>query len=86
MKFICFVFYYFLSGACRDNNTTLDLDLADGGLLVVAGDVVPLDAVGVEVVEDAQAGLGVGVVAVLVPVVGLGPRGSSVVPSKEREQ
>ena len=76
----------FCLALAETTTTFLDLDLADGGLLVVAGDVVPLDAVGVEVVEDAQAGLGVGVVAVLVPVVGLGPRGSSVVPSKEREQ
>ena len=31
--------------------------LADDGLLVVAGDVVPLDAVVVEVVEHGQAEL-----------------------------
>jgi len=31
--------------------------LAHGRLLVVAGDVVPLDAVGVEVVQDSKAGL-----------------------------
>ena len=35
--------------------------LADDGLLVVAGDVVPRDAVVVHVVEDAEAGLGGGV-------------------------
>ena len=31
--------------------------LADGGLLVVAGHIVPLDAVSIEVVQDPQAGL-----------------------------
>jgi hypothetical protein len=40
---------------------------ADDGLLVGAGDVVELDAVLVEVVEDAQAPL------VTLPVVWLGP-------------
>ena len=39
--------------------------LADEGLLVVAGDVVPLDAVVVEVVEDGQAGLALVVLAVV---------------------
>jgi len=34
--------------------------LADCGLLVVAGHVVPLDAVSVEVVQDAKTGLLVG--------------------------
>ena len=45
--------------------------LADGGLLVVAGDVVPHHAVRVEVVEDADAELGLAVVAELVAVVRL---------------
>ena len=31
--------------------------LADEGLLVVASDIVPLDAIVVEVVQDGQAGL-----------------------------
>ena len=35
---------------------TLDV-LAHNGLLVVAGDVVPLDAISVEVVQHGQAGL-----------------------------
>ena len=37
------------------------LVLADDGLLVVAADVVPLDAVPVEVVEDGHARLGLAV-------------------------
>jgi len=45
--------------------------LADPGFDVVAGDVVPLDAVVVEVVEDGDAGL-VGAVLAELPVVGLG--------------
>lgn len=50
------------------------LKFADGGLFVVASDIVPLDAVGVEVVQDSQAHLGLVDVAVLglVSVVGLG--------------
>ena len=32
--------------------------LTDRGLLVVAGHVVPLDAVSVEIVEDGETGLG----------------------------
>ena len=32
--------------------------LADRGLLMMAGHVVPLDAVSVEIVEDGEAGLG----------------------------
>ena len=31
--------------------------LTDGGLLVMTGHVVPLDAVSVEIVEDGEAGL-----------------------------
>ena len=46
--------------------------LADGGLLVVARDVVPDDAVRVEVVEDSNAELGLAAVAQLVAVVRLG--------------
>ena len=45
--------------------------LADEGLAVVAGDVVPLDAVRVDVVENAHAGLGAAV-DVELGVVGLG--------------
>ena len=45
----------------------LDLLFADGGLLVVAGDVVVLDAVLVKVVEHGQAEL------VALAVVGLTP-------------
>jgi len=45
--------------------------LADDGLLVLAGHVVPLDAVAVEVVEDGQAGLGVSAVLNLLSVVRL---------------
>ena len=50
------------------------LELADGGLLVVAGNVMPFDAIGVEVVQDTQAHFGLVDVAVLslVAVVGLG--------------
>jgi hypothetical protein len=33
--------------------------LADGGLLVVAGHVVPLDTVSIEVVQNAKAGLNI---------------------------
>ena len=47
-------------------------ELANGGLLVVAGDVVPLDVVVVEVVEHGQADLVLGSVLVVVSVVGLG--------------
>lgn len=45
--------------------------LADPGLLVVAGDVVPVDAVVVELVENGQAVLG-GAVLEGFSVVGLG--------------
>ncbi len=44
--------------------------LADDGLLVGAGHVVPLDAVAVEVVEHSQAGLSLATLRGL-PVVGL---------------
>ena len=47
-------------------------ELANGGLLVVAGDVVPLDIVVVEVVEHGQTDLVLGAVLVVVSVVGLG--------------
>ncbi len=47
--------------------------LADDGLLVLAGHVVPLDAVAVEVVEDGQARLGVAAVLNLLTVVRLNP-------------
>lgn len=50
--------------------------LADDGLLVVAGDVVPLDAVPVEVVKDGHAGLVITVKLDLLPVVGLGLGGT----------
>jgi len=46
--------------------------LTDGGLLVVAGHVVPLDAVGVEVVQNAQANLLVGGIFSCSSVVRLG--------------
>ena len=46
-------------------------ELANGGLLVVAGDVVPLDVVVVEVVEHGQADLVLGSVLVVVSVVRL---------------
>ncbi len=45
--------------------------LADSGLLVVTGHVVPDDAVGVKVVEHADAQLRLAVVAKLVAVVRL---------------
>ena len=32
--------------------------LTDGGFLMMAGHVVPLDTVSVEIVEDGEAGLG----------------------------
>jgi hypothetical protein len=48
------------------------VQLADGRLLVVAGDVVPLDVVLVEVVEHSQADLVLKAVLVVVAVVGLG--------------
>ena len=47
-------------------------ELADGRLLVVAGDVVPDDPVSIEVVEHPDAQLGLAVVSELVAVVGLG--------------
>ena len=50
--------------------------LAHGGLLVVAGHVVPLDPVRVEVVEDGEAGLGAGRVLASSAVVGLGQAGA----------
>jgi len=46
--------------------------LTDGGLLVVAGHIVPLDAVSVEVVQDAQANLLMGGILSGSPVVRLG--------------
>ena len=49
--------------------------LADDGLLVGAGDVVPLDAVAVEVVEHGKAGLGLAALAGLA-VVGLADAGA----------
>jgi hypothetical protein len=49
---------------------TLDV-LADDGLLVLAADVVPLDAVAVEVVEDRQTRFGGAAVLDLFAVVGL---------------
>lgn len=52
--------------------------LADEGLLVVAGDVVPLDAILVDVVEDAHARLG-GLVDVELGVVGLRSSGVTLV-------
>jgi hypothetical protein len=45
--------------------------LADDGLLVLAADVVPLDAVAVEVVEDRQTRFGRAAVLDLFAVVGL---------------
>ena len=45
--------------------------LADDGLLVLAGHVVPLDAVAVEVVEDGQARLGVAAILNLLTIVRL---------------
>ena len=53
-------------------DVSLDV-LADDGLLVLAGDVVPLDAVAVEVVEDGQARFRVAAILDLLPVVGLDP-------------
>ena len=47
-------------------------ELANCGLLVVAGDVVPLDIVVVEVVEHGQANLVFSAVLVVVSVIGLG--------------
>ena len=55
--------------SCSDELEELVGVLADVRLGVVAGDVVPLDAVGVEVVQDGQADL------VAVSVVRLGSRG-----------
>lgn len=51
--------------------------LAHGGLLVVAGHVVPLDPIGVEVVEDGEAGLGAGRLLLGRSVVRLGEAGAS---------
>ncbi len=51
-------------------DVALDI-LADDRLLVLAGHVVPLDAVAVEVVEDGHAGLGVAAVLNLLTVVRL---------------
>ncbi len=42
--------------------------LADDWLLVRAGDVVPLDAVAIEVVEDSHTGLGLAALALLAVV------------------
>ena len=41
------------------------LKFADGGLLVVTSDIVPLDSVSVEVVENSQAHLGLVDVTIL---------------------
>jgi len=49
--------------------------LADDGLLVVAGHVVPFDPVAVEVVQDGQAGLVLASLLVFFPVIGLTTRG-----------
>ena len=49
---------------------TLDV-LADDGLLVLAGHVVPFDAVAVEIVQDGHAGLGLATLLHLLTVVGL---------------
>ena len=47
--------------------------LADDGLLVLAGHVVPLDPVAVEVVEDGQAGFGIAAILDLFPIIRLDP-------------
>jgi len=49
--------------------------LADDGLLVVAGNVVPLDTVSIEVVQDRHARLRLASLLVLFPVVWLSTRG-----------
>lgn len=46
--------------------------LTDGGFLMMAGHVVPLDTVSVEIVEDGEAGLWMGGVLPCCPVVRLG--------------
>ena len=62
-------------GLSREGKMTLDI-LTDDWLLVVAGHVVPLDPVRVEVVEDGEAGLGAGRVLASSAVVGLGQAGA----------
>ena len=47
--------------------------LADDRLLVLAGHVVPLDPVAVEVVEDGQAGFGIAAILDLFPIIRLDP-------------
>jgi len=47
--------------------------LTDDGFLVVTGNIVPLDAVSIEVVQDGQAGLRLPALLDLLPVVRLGP-------------
>jgi len=45
--------------------------LTDEGLLVVASNIMPLDAILVDIIEDSQAGL-TGLVDVILSVIGLG--------------
>jgi len=60
-------------GEGRPGEAEVALDvLADDGLLVVAGHVVPLDAVPVEVVQHRQARLGVASLLGLLSVIRLG--------------
>jgi len=58
-------------GLPGEGQMTLDI-LADDGLLVVAGNIVPLNTVSVEVIEDGHAGLRLSSLLDLLPVVRLG--------------
>jgi hypothetical protein len=58
-------------GLSGEGKMTLDI-LADDGLLMVTGDIVPLDSIAVKVVEHGHAGLGLAAQLGLLPVVGLG--------------
>ena len=56
--------------------------LANDGLLVMAGHVVPFDPVAVEVVQDGQAGLVLTSLLLFFPVIGLTTRGVESVDAK----
>jgi len=80
-ELLCSINYFVCSrdldlGELSPGELEVALDvLADDGLLVVAGNVVPLDTVSVEVVQDRHARLRLASLLVLFPVVWLSARG-----------
>jgi len=58
-------------GLSREGKMTLDI-LADDGLLMVTGHIVPLDSIAVKVIEHRHTRLGLSAQLGLLPVVGLG--------------